>query len=291
MTRLFNIYPKFYFSALTLFSKLYLVYRSTVKSLRPEQHYNAAIYSTQNRTCELSLYFQTTDSQNLCHRRLLLHHKTPFLQNYESTWIHHLPERQHVVLRCWNDKAWTSSTHILCGNGVIYITSHCQLTTDKFQTLPDIIGNTQATIDQRKLYAPDQVAIVTNHELQTLEEAIPSEIAQLDEGRSRVALPRRIIDMNSLLSTSRITTIILAPCHTYNPLFDNSPSIHCVFLKVPHTQDDRTLHDSTKYLQSEHHRTKPCSRNFCTNSEENAPDAKGTKDMYFPFVQTSLHSD
>jgi len=239
----------------------------------------------------LSLYFQTTDSQNLCHRRLLLHHKTPFLQNYESTWIHHLPERQHVVLRCWNDKAWTSSTHILCGNGVIYITSHCQLTTDKFQTLPDIIGNTQATIDQRKLYAPDQVAIVTNHELQTLEEAIPSEIAQLDEGRSRVALPRRIIDMNSLLSTSRITTIILAPCHTYNPLFDNSPSIHCVFLKVPHTQDDRTLHDSTKYLQSEHHRTKPCSRNFCTNSEENAPDAKGTKDMYFPFVQTSLHSD
>ena len=167
---------------------------------------NAAIYSTQMKTCELSLYLQTTDSQNLCHRRLLLHHKTPILQRYESTWIYHLPERQHVVLRCWKDKAWTSSTHILYGNGIIYNTSQCLLTTDKFQTLPNIIGNTQATIDPTKLYVPDQVAIVTNHELQALEEAIPAEIAHLDDVRSRVAMPRRIIDMDSLLSTSRITS-------------------------------------------------------------------------------------
>jgi len=53
---------------------------------------------------------------------------------------------------------------------------------------------------------PDQFAIVTNHELQTLEEAILSEIAQLDDVRSRVAITRRIIDMDSLFSTSRITT-------------------------------------------------------------------------------------
>jgi len=126
----------------------------------------------------LGLYFQTTESQNFCERRLLLHHKTPIRQRYESTWIYHLPERQHVVLRCWKDKAWTSSTHILYGNGVIYSTSQCLLTTGKFQTLPDIIGNTQATIDPTKLYVPDQIAIVANHELQALEEAIPSEIAQ-----------------------------------------------------------------------------------------------------------------
>jgi hypothetical protein len=75
-----------------------------------------------------------------------------------------------------------------------------------FQTLLDIIGNTQATIDPTKLYVPHQVAIVMNYELQTLEEAIPSEIAQLDDVRSRIAIPHRIIDMDSLLSTSRITT-------------------------------------------------------------------------------------
>jgi len=166
---------------------------------------NAAVYSTQTKTCELSLYLQTTDSQ-ICHKRLLLHHKTPIQKLYESTWIHHLPERQHVVLRCWKDKAWTSSTHILYGNDVIYNTSQCLLTADMFQTLLDIIGNTQATIDPTKLYVPHQVAIVMNYELQTLEEAIPSEIAQLDDVRSRIAIPHRIIDMDSLLSTSRITT-------------------------------------------------------------------------------------
>jgi len=154
----------------------------------------------------MSLYLQTTDSQNLCQRRHLLYHKTPILQRYESTRIYHLPESQHVVLGCWKDKPWTSSTHMLYGNGVIYSTSQCLLTTDKFQTLSDIIGNTQATIDPTKLYVPAQVAIVANHELQAHEEAIPPEIAQLDDVRSRVAIPRRIIDMHSLLSTSRITT-------------------------------------------------------------------------------------
>jgi len=128
------------------------------------------------------------------------------MQRYESTWFYHLPESQHAVLRCWKDKVWTSSTYILNGNGVIYNTSQCLLTADKFQTLPDMIGNTQATVDPTKLYVPDQVAIVANHELQALEEAIPSEIAQLYDVRSRVAIRRRIIDIDSLHSTSRITT-------------------------------------------------------------------------------------
>ena len=219
------------------------------------------------KTCELSLYMQTTDSQNLCQRRLLLPHKTPILQRYESTWVYHLPERQHVVLRCCKDKAWTCRTHILYGNWVIYSTCQCLLTADKFETLPDVIGNTQATVASIKLYVSHQVAIVADHEMQELEEAITSDIAHLDDVRSRVAIPRRIIDMDLLLSTSRITTrssttIIWAPCHTYIPLCDNSPRVHCVFLKVLHTQDDRTLHDSTKYFESEHHRIKPCSRNF-----------------------------
>ena len=37
------------------------------------------------------------------------------------------------------------------------------------------------TIDPTKVYVPDQVAIVTNHELQALGEAMPSEISQLDD--------------------------------------------------------------------------------------------------------------
>ena len=128
-------------------AQLHLVYRSRTKSLYQSSitvcPANATIYSTQTKTCELILCLYTSDSQNLCRRRLLLHHKTPNLQRYESTWIYYLPERQHVVLRCWKDKAWTSSTHILYGNGVIYSTSQYLLTAGKFQTLPDIMGNTR----------------------------------------------------------------------------------------------------------------------------------------------------
>ena len=95
------------------------------------------------------VYIYRKQKAKIYHRRLLLHHKTPILHLYESTWIYHLPERKHVVLRCWRDKVWTSSTPILYGNGVIYNTSQCLHTADKFQTLLDIIGNTQATIDYR----------------------------------------------------------------------------------------------------------------------------------------------
>ena len=128
-----------------------------------------------------------------------------------------------------------------------------------------MIGNTHATIDTTKPYVPDQVAIIMNHELQALEETIPPEIAQLDDVRSRVAMLRRIIDMNSLLTTSRITTRREQRSYWHlvalTILCDNNPSLHYVFLKVLHTQNDLTLHDSTKHFEPERNRNKPCSRN------------------------------
>ena len=206
-------------------------------------------------------------------------HKAAILQRYEWTWIYHLPEQQHVVLRCWKDEAWTSSTHILYGNGVIYNTPQCLLTTDKFQTLPDIIGNTQATIDPTKLYAPDQVAVVANHELQALKEAIPSEIAQLDDVRSRVATPRRIIDMDSLLSTSKITTrreerscwhlITLTVLCVITVLafivYSLKSYTHKMIARCM-TQQNTSNPNTTK--------SNPVHETSCTNSNENAPDAK-----------------
>jgi len=72
--------------------------------------------------------------------------------------------------------------------------------------MPYIIGNTQAIIEPTIIYVPEQVAIVAKHELQAIEKARASGIAQLDYVRSRVAILRRIINMDSILSTSRITT-------------------------------------------------------------------------------------
>ena len=41
-------------------------------------------------------------------------------------------------------------------------------------------GITQTAIDAVRLYVPDRVTVVASHELQTLKDSIPLEIAQLD---------------------------------------------------------------------------------------------------------------
>ena len=109
MTHLFNIYLNFYFFAIDTVQHNYILFTEAELSYSTQSSItvypaNAAIYSTQMNTCDLSLYLHTTDNQNLCQRRLLLHHKSPILQRYESTWIYHLPESQHTLLRCWKDK-------------------------------------------------------------------------------------------------------------------------------------------------------------------------------------------
>jgi hypothetical protein len=72
---------------------------------------NKAIYSSQMITCETSLFFQKTDSLELCRRRLLLHHTTPLLQRYDTALIYHFPENQQVVLRSWENGTWISTSN------------------------------------------------------------------------------------------------------------------------------------------------------------------------------------
>jgi hypothetical protein len=76
-------------------------------------------------------------------------------------------------------------------------------TADKFQALPRIAGVFQTAIDAAKLYVPDQLAIITSHELQTLED-IPSEIAQLNYIKPQLATPHGM-DITSFLRTSKAT--------------------------------------------------------------------------------------
>jgi hypothetical protein len=165
---------------------------------------NKAIYCTWMITCEASLFFQTTDSLELCHRRLLLHHTTPLLQQYDTALIYHFPENQQVDLPCWENGTWISTLKQLKGNG-LYNSSNCLLTADAFQALPQMIGNTETTLDVTQLYVPDRTTIVMNHKLQTLEDAIPSEVGQLDDIRAHLVTPLRELDLDSFLCTSRNT--------------------------------------------------------------------------------------
>jgi len=81
--------------------------------------------------------------------------------------------------------------------------SGCLLTTDQFQAPQKILGTAQFTLDATGIYVPDRVPIATNHEIQELQEAIPSEVQRLSDITSRLATPRRFMDVHSFLSRCR----------------------------------------------------------------------------------------
>jgi len=158
------------------------------------------IFNNRLVSCESSSFFQAADSRNLCQRKILLKHTTPLLHRYGSSWIFHLPGNQLTTLRCHANDTSTTSTRTLQGNGII---SACLLTKDQFQKPPEILGTAQFTLDATGIYVPDRVPIATNYEIQELQEAIPSEVQRLSDVTSRLSTPRRVVDMHSLLSTSR----------------------------------------------------------------------------------------
>jgi hypothetical protein len=88
---------------------------------------------------------------------------------------------------------------------VLYNASGCSVTASEFQTLPELLGDTQATPNAPRLYIPDKIAVIAGHELQALEEMVPLEIGQLDAVASKVAAPRQIPDVNSLLHVNRFS--------------------------------------------------------------------------------------
>jgi hypothetical protein len=161
-------------------------------------------YSTQVVTCESSLYFQTAGNYNLCQRKLLLHYRTPFLRQHSSIWVYHFPEHQQLTLCCRRNDAWTSCMEILFRSGILRNASRCSLTADGFQTLPELLGDTQATLDATRLYVPDKIAVIASHKLQTLKEMMPSEIGRLDEIQSQVTAPHQVAGVHSLFHTNRV---------------------------------------------------------------------------------------
>ena len=161
------------------------------------------IFNNRLIGCESSLFFQTADSHNICQRKILLKHTTPLLHRYGSSWIFHLLGNQLTTLRCHTNNSSTTFTRTLQGNGIIFDASACSLTADQFQTPLEILGTAQFTLDATGKYVPDRVLIATNDEIQELQEAIPSEFQSLGDITSRLATPYRVVDMHSLLSTSR----------------------------------------------------------------------------------------
>jgi hypothetical protein len=72
---------------------------------------------------------------------------------------------------------------------MIHGSSNCPLTAEKLQAFPRISGIFQTAIDAAQLYVPDRLTVITSHELQTLKDSVPSEVAQLNYIKSQVSTP------------------------------------------------------------------------------------------------------
>jgi len=98
------------------------------------------IYSQQVETCESSLYYQLSSSNKLCRQNLLFNYRTPTLQRHGTLWLYHLPESCQITTRCHSANGWETHTQTLSDTGVIQNATKCSITTNEFQTLPEIRG-------------------------------------------------------------------------------------------------------------------------------------------------------
>jgi len=119
---------------------------------KPSPYFLITPHSMQIVTCESSLFFHTADNYNSCQRKLTLHYRTPTLQRHGSLLLYHFPEQQHVTVRCWKNGARTSRTEVLSRSALLYNASGCSVAASGFQTLPVLLGDTQATPDAPRLY-------------------------------------------------------------------------------------------------------------------------------------------
>ena len=84
-----------------------------------------AVCNSQSLKCESSLFFQTENTNRLCRRKLIFHHRTPFLQRYVELWVFHFSKQQQVTLRCAQDNKEVFRTLLLSGNGILHNGTGC----------------------------------------------------------------------------------------------------------------------------------------------------------------------
>jgi hypothetical protein len=74
---------------------------------------------------------------------------------------------------------------------------------NKFQMLPELLGNAQATLGKTSPYVPNHIAAISRQELRTLQAAVPPEVEELEYVQSRMATSHQTTYLDSLLHTSR----------------------------------------------------------------------------------------
>jgi hypothetical protein len=160
---------------------------------------NVPVFSAQTKTCEMSLYFQTSAIYHLCRRQLIYNPQAPIFQKFWTVWAYYFSTPHSVTLQCRNISGQTSYNKLLFGAGLLHNTADCYISSEEIHVFTELHGRTQVKLEPSRLYLPARMPVVTKAEIQKPEEIMPTELQKLDDIHSRTSGHQRTFDVHSLL--------------------------------------------------------------------------------------------
>jgi hypothetical protein len=85
------------------------------------------------------------------------------------------------------------------GSGLLHNLSECHISSPELQAFPGLRGTTNTNIDPPKIFLPDNIFVLNDHERQRLKDVSPPNLQGLDELHTRVTEPRHTYDLDSFL--------------------------------------------------------------------------------------------
>ena len=154
----------------------------------------------------IECFFRTEKANRLCRRKLIFHHRTPFLQCYGELLVYCFPQQQQVTLHCTHHNKQVLRNLSLTGNELLHNANGYSITSDAFQIFPELHGTTQTKMDAPILHLLD-TTVITDFELQQLVDIPPLEIQKLSDIHDKVATSLQTHDVESLLHTRQTTLL------------------------------------------------------------------------------------
>lgn len=75
---------------------------------------------------------------------------------------------------------------MLYGACLIYNTTMCSITSGEMRTLPELHEVARAHLDAPPMYTPDEMPILTSHEVPHVKAALSAEVNELDKLKDRL---------------------------------------------------------------------------------------------------------
>jgi hypothetical protein len=167
---------------------------------------NVPIFSAQTKTCEMSLYFQMSAPYSLCCRQLIYDPQVPVFQKSGTLWIYYFSVPHPVTLQCRNVSGQTSYNKILSGAGLLHNTANCYISSNEIQVFPELHSEIQVKLEPSKFYLPPRMPIVTDAEIQKLEQIMPTELQKLDDIHSKNSGLQWTFDVDSILQLHHVSS-------------------------------------------------------------------------------------